>query len=96
METAPKQKEGADVGRCRKGSRKGTVFVVSSIGDGRWRVHAKHAEPKVFLSQMQAEDCAIALALKSVPSVVRVQYRTGRVVREIRYRSRSGNVVRPH
>jgi len=96
METAPLQKEGARVGRCRKGTRKGTVFVVSSIGDGRWRVHAKHAAPRVFFSQMQAEDCAIALALKNVPSVVRVQYRTGRVVREIRYRARSGSVVRPH
>lgn len=72
------------------------VFVVSSTGDGRWRVQAKEVAPRVFLSQLQAEDCAIALALKNIPSVVRVQYRTGRVVREIRYRSRSGTVVRSH
>lgn len=84
------------MGHCRKGSQKGTVFVVSSTGDGRWRVHAKQEAPRVFFSQMQAENCAIALALKNVPSVVRVQYRTGRVVREIRYRPRSGSVVRPH
>ena len=61
------------------------VYVVSAARNGRWRVKTAHDVPWLFSTQLEAEDYAIALALRAIPSVIRVQSRDGTVQREIHY-----------
>lgn len=61
------------------------VYVVSATRNGRWRVKTAHDVPWTFSTQLEAEDYAIALALRAIPSIIRVQSRDGTVQREIHY-----------
>ncbi|HEX6002438.1 MAG TPA: DUF2188 domain-containing protein [Burkholderiales bacterium] len=66
-------------------SRGRRIYLVSAMDDGRWSVKAGKLAPRFFSTQLEAEDYAIGLALRAIPSVVRVQFRDGTVQREIRY-----------
>lgn len=61
------------------------VYVVAATHDGRWCIRTAHDVPWSFPTQIEAEDYAIALALRAIPSVIRVQFRDGTIQREIRY-----------
>jgi len=61
------------------------VYVVAENNDGCWRVKTTHGNPSCFPTQLEAEDYAIALALRTIPSVIRVQCQDGTIRREIRY-----------
>lgn len=66
-------------------SQKRHVYVVSAMPDGCWCIGTAPEPPWLFATQVEAEDYAIALALRSIPSVVRVRSRDGTLQREIRY-----------
>lgn len=61
------------------------IYVVSATPDGRWCIKTTHDVPWSFPTQQEAEDYAIALALRAIPSIIQVQFRDGTVQREIRY-----------
>jgi len=67
------------------GPRTRQLYVVAAMADGRWRIETKHDASWFFSTRAEAEDCAIALALRSVPNVIRVQSKDGKVQSEIRY-----------
>lgn len=74
----------ADIGPTHAPDTK-RVYVVSAVRNGRWRVKTAHDVPWTFSTQLEAEDYAIALALRAIPSIIRVQSRDGTVQREIHY-----------
>ena len=78
------QETSADTGPAPASDAK-RVYVVSAARNGRWRVKTAHAVPWTFSTQIEAEDYAIALALRAIPSIIRVQSRDGTVQREIHY-----------
>lgn len=61
------------------------IYVVAVSRDGRWCIRTAHDAPWSFPTQAEAEDHAIALALRTIPSIIRVQFKDGTVRREIRY-----------